>query len=104
VSDRTLCYLASGRPVVVQDTGPSAFLSNGEGMLRLNSLEEADGAIEHVNANYANHCRAARELAEAYFDADKIVARILDVSLGRGSPSSGVGRDGAGGAIDEVVR
>jgi hypothetical protein len=81
VSDRTLCYLASGKPVVVQDTGPSDFLPNGEGMFRFNTVEEAAAALDEVNADYARHCRAARELAEAYFDASKVVPRILEIAL-----------------------
>jgi hypothetical protein len=81
VSDRTLCYLASGRPVVVQDTGPSAFLPNGEGMFRFSSLGEAVEALAAVNADYERHRRAARELAESYFDARKTCQRILDLAL-----------------------
>jgi hypothetical protein len=82
VSDRTLCYLASGKPVVVQDTGPSSTLPNGLGMFRFSSVEEAAEALQAVNADYARHCRAARELAEAYFDATKIARQILDITLG----------------------
>ena len=69
-------------PVVVQDTGPSSILPNGLGMFRFSSLEEAADALQAVNADYARHCRAARELAEAHFDATKIARRILDVALG----------------------
>jgi len=82
VSDRTLCYLASGRPVVVQDTGPSAILPNGEGMFRFSTPEQAAAALEAMNADYARHCRAARELAVAVFDSRAIAARILDVAAG----------------------
>lgn len=81
VSDRTVCYLASGKPVVVQHTGPSSFLPNGEGMFRFSSLEEAADALAQVNADYRRHCRAARELAEAYFDAGKASAQILNAAL-----------------------
>jgi hypothetical protein len=82
ISDRTLCYLASGKPAVVQHTGPSAYLPNGEGLFRFMTLEEAIGALEAVNADYQRHCRAAREIAEAYFDAEQVVARILNETLG----------------------
>src|SRR5437667_3899224 len=82
VSDRTICYLASGKPVVVQNTGPSSFLPNGEGMFRFSSLEEAVNAFEAINADYRRHCRAAREIAEAYFDSKRIVERILNSALG----------------------
>src|SRR5574341_621473 len=76
ISDRTLCYLASGRPVVVQDTGPSSFLPNGDGMFRFSTLEEAADALATINADYERHCRAAREIAEAYFDAKQVLERI----------------------------
>jgi hypothetical protein len=90
VSDRTICYLASGKPVVVQDTGPSAFLPNGEGLFRFTTVAEAAAALETVNADYERHCRAARELAEAHFDSKKVVARILDVALARAGRATGV--------------
>jgi hypothetical protein len=81
ISDRTLCYLASGKPVVVQNTGPSSFLPNGEGMFRFSTLKEASDALATINAAYERHCRAAREVAEAYFDAKQVLERILDFAL-----------------------
>ena len=81
ISDRTLCYLASGKPVVVQHTGPSAWLPNGEGMFRFTTVDEAAAALEAVNADYERHCHAAREIA-ACFDAEHVAARILDETLG----------------------
>ena len=87
ISDRTLCYLASGRPAVVQHTGPSAYLPNGEGLFRFRTLEEAAAALETVNADYDRHCRAAREIAETHFDAKQVVARILNETLGSRSRS-----------------
>jgi hypothetical protein len=83
ISDRTLCYLASGRPVVVQDTGPSNYLPNGPGMMRFRTLDEATAALASVTADYARHCRAARELAEACFDARVVLPRLLDAAFGR---------------------
>ena len=80
VSDRTLCYLASGKPVVVHDTGPSRLLPNGEGMFRFTTIEDAARAIDAINADYEHHCHAARALAER-FDAKRVAARILDVAL-----------------------
>src|SRR5262245_42373215 len=59
LSDRTTCYLASGKPVVIQDTGASDYLLNGEGMFRFRSVEEAAAAIEAVNDDYERHSRAA---------------------------------------------
>jgi hypothetical protein len=81
VSDRTLCYLASGKPAVVQDTGPSTFLPSGEGLFRFHTLAEAAAALEAVNADYERHCRAARQLAVSYFDARKVATRILEAAL-----------------------
>ena len=81
VSDRSACYLASGKPVVVQDTGPSTFLPNGEGMFRFTTMKEAVKAFDMINADYERHCRAARKLAETYFDAKQIVGKILSVAL-----------------------
>jgi len=81
ISDRTLCYLASGKPVVVQNTGPSAFLPNGEGMFRFATLGEAADALATINRDYERHCRAARAIAEAYFDAKHVLRAILNVAL-----------------------
>ena len=86
ISDRTLCYLASGRPAVVQHTGPSEYLPDGEGLFRFVTLEDAAAALEAVNADYPRHCRAAREIAEACFDAEQVVTRILNVTLASTPP------------------
>lgn len=83
VSDRTLCYLASGRPAVVQDTGPSAFLPNGSGLFRFGTPDDAADALARVGTDYAKHCRAARELAEACFDARVVLPPMLDAAFGR---------------------
>jgi hypothetical protein len=82
VSDRTICYLASGRPAVVQDTGPSASLDGGSGILRFSNVEQAAAALDAVAADYGAHCSAAREVAETYFDARKVAVGILDAALG----------------------
>jgi hypothetical protein len=81
VSDRTVCYLASGKPVVVQHTGPSAYLPDGEGMFRFTTVEEAAAAFDAINGDYERHCRAARDIAAAYFDAERIVGGILNGTL-----------------------
>src|SRR6266571_5334500 len=81
ISDRTLCYLASGKPAVVQDTGPSSFLPNGEGLFRFTTPSQAAAAFEAINADYERHCRAARRLAETYFDAKQAAAKILHHAL-----------------------
>ena len=78
ISDRTLCYLASGKPAVVQDTGPISFLPEREGLLRFSTLDEAASALEEVNADYERHGRAARRIAETCFDAGRVAERILE--------------------------
>ena len=82
ISDRTLCYLASGKPAVVQDTGPSSNLPDGSGLHRFSTAEEAAAAIGAVNAAYDRNCRAAREIAESLFDATRVATRILERALG----------------------
>jgi glycosyltransferase involved in cell wall biosynthesis len=82
ISDRTVCYLASGKPAVVQDTGPSSWAPDGIGVHRFSTIEEAAAAIAAVNGAYERNCRAARELAEAHFDATKVTSELLDVALG----------------------
>ena len=81
VSDRTLCYLASGKPAIVEHTGPSRLLPDADGLFRFRSPAEAVRALETVAGDYERHSRAARALAEAHFDARKVVARILEVAL-----------------------
>jgi hypothetical protein len=82
ISDRTLCYLASGRPAVVQHTGPSAYLPDGLGLFRFHDLEGAVDALASVDAAYEKQSRAAREIAEAYFDARAVLSTLLDAALG----------------------
>jgi len=88
ISDRSLCYLASGKPVVVQNTGPSSVLPNGQGMFRFSTMAEAADALASVDADYERHCRAAREIAEACFDAKQVVATMLN-AVGRPNPVRG---------------
>jgi hypothetical protein len=81
ISDRTLCYLASGKPAVIQHTGPSHFLPDAAGLFRFRDLEEAARCLEAVAADYDNQCQLARSLAEEYFDARKVVGRVLERAL-----------------------
>jgi hypothetical protein len=76
-SCRSVCYLAAGRPVVVQDTGFSDFLPTGEGLFAFSSLEEAERAIAAVEADYGRHQRAAQELAREVFGADRVLGKLL---------------------------
>lgn len=82
-SDRSVCYLASGRPVLGQETGFSDFLPTGEGLLAFATIEELLGGIEELRAEYSRHRRAARALAEDVFGSDKVLARLLD-AIGAG--------------------
>lgn len=77
-SDRSVCYLASGRPVIAQDTGFSKFFPTGEGLFEFHTVEGALAAIETMNRDYPRHRRAARALAEDYFDSDKVLPRLLE--------------------------
>jgi hypothetical protein len=81
ISDRTLCYLASAKPAVVQYTGPSRFLPDWEGLFRFRSLEEAASALSAVESDYERHSRQARELAQEHFDARKVVGGVLERAL-----------------------
>lgn len=76
-SDRSICYLASGKPVVVQDTGIRELLPAGEGILPFASVDEARSAIAEVSDDYPRHSRAARKLAEEYFDSDRVLGDLL---------------------------
>jgi hypothetical protein len=76
-SDRSVCYLASGRPVLAQDTGFGAFLPTGEGLLAFDSIDTALTGIDAINADYERHRRAARAIAEEHFDSDKVLPRLL---------------------------
>ena len=76
-SDRSVCYLASGRPVVTMDTGFSRFYPVGEGLFHYSDEAGAQAAIAAVNADYPRHAKAARELAAEYFAASRVLAAML---------------------------
>lgn len=77
-SDRSLRYLASGRPVLVQDTGLGAHYPVGEGLVTFESLADARDGEARIEADYAAHAAAARAIAERYFDSDLVLGRLLD--------------------------
>lgn len=81
VSDRTLCYLASGRPVVVQHTGPSWVLPTDAGMFRFQTLQEAARMLGQVAGDYERQSRLARALAEEHFDAARVARQLLERAL-----------------------
>jgi hypothetical protein len=76
-SDRDACYLATGKPVVAQDTGFANALPTGRGLFAFRSREEALEAIEAVNSDYAAHCMAARQIAEDHFEARAVASRFI---------------------------
>lgn len=77
-SCRTVCYLAAGRPAVVQDTGFSEIIATGEGLFAFTGIEDAGAAIRTVESDYERHSRAARELARRYFDARVVLGDMLE--------------------------
>ncbi len=76
-SDRSICYLASGKPVLAQDTGLGGRYPRDLGLLLFSDLDQAAAAVEAVSGDYERHCRAAREIAEQYFDSDVVLGRLL---------------------------
>ena len=79
-SDRTECYLASARPALVQDTGWTAHLPSGEGLLAFSSLDEAIAGIDRINSDYARHARRGEEIAREHFDARVVLPRLLEAA------------------------
>jgi hypothetical protein len=77
-SDRSACYLASGRPVLAQDTGFSAALPTGDGLLRFENREDVLAGVDAIDAGYLRHRDAARALAERYFDSDRVLSGLLE--------------------------
>ncbi|WP_276502511.1 glycosyltransferase [Terrimonas pollutisoli] len=77
-SERSCCYLASGRPVVVQDTGFSSFIETGIGLFCFNDAEGISAAIHDVNRNYQKHCKNARDVVEAYFGYQRVLDSLLE--------------------------
>jgi hypothetical protein len=77
-SDRTVRYLASGKPALVQDTGFGRNLPTGEGLVAFRTLDEAIGGADRIANDYDGHCRAARALAEEYFDSDTVLGNLIE--------------------------
>jgi hypothetical protein len=76
-SCRSACYLAMGKPVVVEDTGFSRIYPTGEGLLAFRTIEEAVAAIESLERDYRRHCEAARGVAERFFRAETVLEKLL---------------------------
>jgi hypothetical protein len=79
-SDRTECYLAAGRPALVQDTGWSAHVPHGEGLLAFASPEDALDGLDRIASDYDRHARRAAEIAGDCFDASRVLPRLLEVA------------------------
>ncbi|NJL30226.1 MAG: hypothetical protein HC898_00585 [Phycisphaerales bacterium] len=77
-SERSCCYMASGRPVVVQDTGFSNWLPCGEGLIAYTNVDEAVAGIREVLHRYPQHCAAARALMETHFESGQVLQAMLD--------------------------
>ena len=77
-SDRSVKYLASGKPVLVQDTGLGTRYSTGEGLVLFQDLDGAQLGVERIRSNYEDHCCAARQIAESHFDSDKVLGRLIE--------------------------
>lgn len=76
-SDRSVCYLAAGKPVVTQETGFSKFIPTGRGLFSFSTVDEASRALATINGDYFMHACAARDLAQEYFSAEKVLATLL---------------------------
>jgi hypothetical protein len=90
-SDRTECYLAAGRPAVVQDTGFSTHLPAGDGLFAYRTVDEAQAGLEAVVRDYPRHARAARELALAHFAAEVVLPPLLELATAGPAPRPGEG-------------
>jgi hypothetical protein len=77
-SDRSACYLAAGRPVIIQQSGFTQHYGNDGGLFAFSSIKEIVDAVKAINADYAKHSRAAREVAREVFEAEKVLASLLN--------------------------
>ena len=78
-SDRSVCYLAAGRPVITQETAVSKFIPTGEGMLTFSTLDEAVAAVQAVEADYERHAAAALRIAREHYAAERVLAEMVRV-------------------------
>ena len=76
-SDRSACYLAAGRPVVTQQTGFTRLYGGEAGLFAFDSMADIVEAVGQINADYDRHCRAAREIAREFFEADTVLRSLL---------------------------
>ena len=76
-SERSACYLASGKPVVTQETGFSKSIPTGLGLCGFQKLEDIPPAIDAINSDYRKHSQAAKEIAAEYFDGEKLLRHLM---------------------------
>jgi hypothetical protein len=76
-SDRSVCYLAAGRPVVTMCTGFRKFYPVGRGLFDYSNHDEALAAVDAIAADYSGHSNAARELAREYFASDRVIGALV---------------------------
>jgi hypothetical protein len=86
-SCRSACYLAAGKPVIVENTGFDRVLPIGEGILPFHTVEEAAAAIEEVNTNYARHAAAARDIAVTWFDSANVLTALIERAMNSPAPA-----------------
>ena len=77
-SDRSACYLAAGRPVITQETGFTKNYGSKKGLLSFRTVNEVADAVKEINADYAKHSRAARDVAREVFEAETVLKSVLD--------------------------
>jgi hypothetical protein len=91
-SERSAAYLASGRPVLAQDTGFSGWIETGTGLISFNDFEAAAEGARRIRSDYRRHSEAARDIAETYFDSSKVLTELLEqISAGREGEETGDG-------------
>jgi hypothetical protein len=77
-SDRSACYLAAARPVITQETGFSKFLPTGKGLFPFRTMEDVLAAVDEIESDFEGNCRAAQEMANEYFSAEKVVGSLMN--------------------------
>ena len=77
-SDRSACFLAAGRPAILQDTGFSDLLPTGEGLFAVRNVEEAAAALRKIRSDYEHHARVARTIAQEFFAAERVLRPLLE--------------------------
>lgn len=77
-SDRSVCYLAAGRPVITEDTGFANFIPTGTGLFSFTNMDQIVEAIDAIHSDYEKHSRAAKEIAKEYFSVETVLAKLID--------------------------